>query len=232
MKRRRVNIRKHKRKLKSGKQTIVKKHYRKLKSRPIYIYDPLIKVTEKPRICWKCGKALNYEEMCEANRGLPEEYLERIWLNEDVELYCCSCHRGELNKSVSLPEYYNTDIFYFPKLGQDEDIISLLDSIRYNASKYHGYTDQELIRKILINAYKRYPLSSRFKKELKALPERPIIIPGHFWYDELLMYPIDKFDFINLNNTSIYYRPKEHDLDINEIITKFIKEEYDKLGGK
>ena len=93
---RNINVRKHKRRLKSGDTTIVRKHHRNLKKEkqlqsPIYIYDTDKEPTDVQRKCFGCGEPLVFSDLCIRNPQFSKEYLTALWLNEDVELYCCDC---------------------------------------------------------------------------------------------------------------------------------------------
>ncbi len=97
-KRRRINVRKHKRRLKSGNATIVRKHHRSLKQ-PRRI----------ERKCWQCQQPLDFEEYIQSNPEEPYEKLKDVWDSISVELFCCRCFAeqnllNEFQKSFSLEE--------------------------------------------------------------------------------------------------------------------------------
>ena len=88
---RRVNVRKHKRRLKSGNATIVRRHNRR--------FNPKLKRPKgfKERKCFKCGQDLSWNELYSTNRNIPWTKLRKLWDSPNVEFYCCSCF-WEMNK--------------------------------------------------------------------------------------------------------------------------------------
>jgi hypothetical protein len=50
--------------------------------------------------CYRCKRPLRFHEMIDANPEESIEYLRRVWENEEVKLYCCTCRSigMEVNK--------------------------------------------------------------------------------------------------------------------------------------
>ncbi len=94
---RRIKVRKHKRRLRTGGITIVRRHNRNLNSlnSQYKLSRPKDFIEFNPdaikRKCYRCGSELNYQEYINANPKIPRRLLDDYWFNEDIELYCCSC---------------------------------------------------------------------------------------------------------------------------------------------
>ncbi len=101
MVKRKVNVKQHPRRLRSGSRTIVRRHLRtvkcarrmKLGSRIYQGWDQVKNMdpVNRQRNCYNCGKELKFNEMCNANPKLSDDYLKKLWFNPDIELYCCYC---------------------------------------------------------------------------------------------------------------------------------------------
>jgi hypothetical protein len=94
-----IRVKRHKRKKRSGGSSIVRSHLRKLKQ-PISLDDSgkIIKPEDFPlricRECYRCRKEMPYTEFLQANLGLYDyRWLKRIWRDPRIELYCCTCKR-------------------------------------------------------------------------------------------------------------------------------------------
>ncbi len=94
MKRRRVKVRKHKRRLKSGQQTIVRRHYRKTKK------CMASKEIKRIHRCIECNEVLSFQELCETNYNISKEQLKIWWESPSVEFYCCRCFSQEEGKRM------------------------------------------------------------------------------------------------------------------------------------
>lgn len=71
---------------------------------------------EKPRECYSCKRKLNFGEVCEANKQIDRETLKKYWLDDRIQLYCCSCYAlqskmgGALNNPTTFQLYYGDDL--------------------------------------------------------------------------------------------------------------------------
>jgi hypothetical protein len=185
-KRKRIKVRRHRRRTKKGKSTIVKQHIRALKSPAIQLRfsDPY--GTKK---CWKCRAVMNFHDFVKINPQYTKEYLLQIWNDPKVELHCCSCYekvketdpnwlKAQLD-AVSTWDYGKNALIVI-----DDNWIDLLNKIRKKKAKYKDKPDQELIRILLQKQYRNY-------RRIKEPHER-------FLFDECEespeLYPIDDYD--------------------------------------
>jgi hypothetical protein len=90
-------VRQHLRRTKDG-ITPVRQHFRKYqKVKKLNKPQPAKEIKRK---CFRCDKALKYDEFIARNIGkLSKEYLTEIWFDEEVELYCCGCFNIGMAKS-------------------------------------------------------------------------------------------------------------------------------------
>jgi hypothetical protein len=105
-KKKKVKVRQHRRKKRSGGSSVVKSHVRLIKrklQRPIEKQQPK-KLTDL-RECWRCKKELKFPEFVARNPSECIEQLEDWWQDPMIQLYCCHCYGIQKSLETGVTKY-------------------------------------------------------------------------------------------------------------------------------
>jgi hypothetical protein len=97
-----VRVKRHPRRTNKG-IALVRQHIRSLKLKQPRT-SKIRRRFKKIRKCWNCEEELTFQAFTSRNPGESREYLERLWDDPTIELYCCSCYDVIEKPDVSMPE--------------------------------------------------------------------------------------------------------------------------------
>jgi hypothetical protein len=206
--RKKIRVRKHRRKKRSGGSSIVRSHLRQLPKK--------LRTTEKlehidKRKCYKCGKDMVLSECLEANLFEDPDEIEKLWENPNIELFCCYCNhlfktKYENIKNWGEIKFYGEDPFaYFSQSLFPYE----LQTIKKHLKRLGKTTDD-------IDTF-YYPQESINKEVLYlSINEEDYYLTQKSGITDYMLYPLWK-DFINrqslANHLKQYYKTKEYDLN-------------------